>query len=150
MFTLTEYSDELRGKVLNFLSQVFTESGKYFEPEGRHIVFNDIKRNFLSFWCMLNDDEVIGTVAVKKLSNKVCELKGLYVYQKYHGQKLGYKLAKTAVNFAYGSGFEKIVLDTMSKHDKALRLYEKMGFQRCERYNDNEMADIFMELNLVR
>ncbi|MCR5599248.1 MAG: GNAT family N-acetyltransferase [Ruminococcus sp.] len=145
---LSVYSTNKCGKVHDFLRSVFQEAGKTFEPDGRHAAFNDIERNFIGFWCLMLDNEVVGTVAVKKLSETVCELKCLYVYERYHGRRLGYKLAETAVDFAKEMGFAKIVLDTMLKHDKALKLYEKMGFRRCERYNDNEMAEIFMELSI--
>lgn len=76
----------------------------------------------MGFWCAFDGKDIVGTVAVKKISDTVCELKGLYVYEKYHGQKTGYRLAETAVKFAKDQGFGKIVLDTMIRHDKALRL----------------------------
>lgn len=150
MFEIREYSADMKDKVLAFLSRAFPESGKTFEPEGRHCAFADIERNFIGFWCLFGNDDIIGTVAVKKLSETDCELKGLYVYEKFHGMGLGHRLAETAVTFAKCSGFERIVLDTISTYEKALRLYEKMGFRRIERYNDNEKADVFMmkELNV--
>ena len=144
MFELKAFEPAMHDKVTEFLTAVFKESGKIFEPHGRHSAFADISENFIGFWCMLEDDAVIGTVAVKRLNASECELKGLYVYEKYHGRGLGYKLAVTAVDFAVKHGFEKMYLDTMAKHEKALRLYEKMGFRLTEKYNDNEMAEIFM------
>jgi GNAT superfamily N-acetyltransferase len=144
MFEIRKYSADLREKVLAFLGSVFPESGKSFEPAGRHSAFSDIERYFVGFWCLFDDDDIIGTVAVKRLSDTDCELKGLYVYEKYHGMGLGHGLAKTAVDFARDSGFERIVLDTVSTYDKALRLYKKMGFRTIDRYNNNERADVFM------
>ena len=149
MFEIRKYSADMRGKVLAFLGSVFPESGKPFEPEGRHSAFSDIEWNFAGFWCLFDEDDIIGTVAVKRLSDTDCELKGLYVYEKHHGMGLGRRLAETAVDFARDSGFERIVLDTVSTYDKALRLYKKMGFRTIDRYNNNERADVFMmkELN---
>lgn len=150
MFEIKEYSADMKDKVLVFLSKVFIESGKSFEPEGRHCAFADIGRHFAGFWCLFRNDDVIGTVAVKKLSDTDCELKGLYVYKEFHGMGLGRKLAETAVDFARSKGFDKILLDTISTYEKAIRLYEKMGFRCIERYNSNERADVFMmkELNV--
>ena len=96
----------------------------------------------------MDSNEVIGTVAVKKLSDIRCELKGLYLYKKYHSQKLGFRLAETAVSFARNSGFSQMVLDTVSVYERAMRLYTKMGFKPIERYNSNERADVFMSLEL--
>ena len=36
----------------------------------------------------------------------------------------------------------------MTQYDKALRLYRSLGFKETDRYNDNEMADVFMLLDL--
>ena len=146
MYEVKEFSADMQRDVNDFFANVFPEAGKTYEPEGRHAVFADAEHNFIGFWCLFDDDKLIGTAAVKKLGDTECELKGLYLYEKYHGQKQGYRLAKIAVDFAKNSGFHEIKLDTMSIYDKAIRLYEKLGFVRSERYNDNERADIFMKL----
>ena len=39
-----------------------------------------------------------------------------------------------------------IYLDTLSSSKRAVRLYERAGFQQTERYNDNYTADTFMVL----
>ena len=67
----------------------------------------------------MDSNEVIGTVAVKKLSDIRCELKGLYLYKKYHGQKLGYRLIQTAISFAQYSGFSQMLLDTVAGYERA-------------------------------
>ena len=67
MFEIREYSADMREKVLAFLSSVFPESDKHFEPEGRHCAFADIEHNFAGFWCLFDEDDIIGTVAVKRL-----------------------------------------------------------------------------------
>ena len=102
----------------------------------------------MGFWCLFDDDRVIGTVAVKKLGDKVCELKCMYLYREYQGQGLGRRLAETAMSFAREKGFEKMLLDTVSTYENALRLYEKLGFVPTERYNDNMKADVFMSREL--
>ena len=141
---IMNYSPDMRERVHDFLGRVFPESGKSFEPEGRYSIFADIERNFIVFLCLFDGDSIIGTAAVKRLNDSACELKGLYLYKDYHGRGLGFKLVDTAVEAARRLGFERIFLDTMSGYDRAMRLYEKMGFVRTDRYNDNERADVFM------
>lgn len=148
MPVIKPFSPQMQGAVVQFLSEVFPESGKVFEPEGRHVAFADIERNFIGFWCLFDDEQLIGTVAVKRLSENVCELKGMYIYKKYHRQEFGRRLAETAVNFAREMGFGKMVLDTVSTYENAMRLYEKLGFVPTERYNDNQKADVFMSMEL--
>ena len=148
MYEIKDFSSDMQQDVNEFFTNVFPESGKSFEPEGRHAAFADIEHNFVGFWCLFDDKKLIGTVAVKKLSDTECELKGLYLYEKYHGQKLGYRLAKTAVDIAGEMGFSVMKLDTISTYDRAMRLYQQIGFVPTERYNDNQKADVFMSLML--
>lgn len=147
-FGIVKYNDRMLSGVMDFFSKVFPESGKVFEPQGRHTVFADIEHNFMGFWCLMDDSDIIGTVAVKRLNDSQCELKGLYLYKKYHGQRLGYRLIQTAISFAQYSGFSQMLLDTVAGYERAMRLYTKMGFKPTERYNSNERADVFMSLEL--
>ena len=148
MITIKSFSADMQRSVCEFLADVFPESGKVFEPLGRHASFADIEHNYMGFWCAVDDEKIIGTVGVKKLGDTLCELKAMYLFREYHGRGLGRRLAETAVNFARSSGFGSIVLDTVSTYENALALYKKMGFQRIERYNDNERADVFMSKQL--
>ncbi len=146
---IVPYRDAMKESVLAFLSEAFVAAGKVFEAEGRHKIYTDIPNNFLLFLCMKQQEKVIGTVALKKLSEKTCELKTLYLLKAWQGKKLGYALASSAIDFAKENGFEKIYLDSMKGYDKAIRLYRSLGFKECERYNDNDKADVFMVKELA-
>ena len=93
---------------------------------------------------------MIGTAALKKLDSGRCELKALYLLEKYHKKGLGRRLLTTAIQKAQQDCYEEMYLDTSSSSKKAIRLYEKTGFVKTERYNDNYMAEIFMILKLGR
>ena len=41
-------------------------------------------------------------------------------------------------------------LDTMRNSIAARKIFEKYGFQEINKYNDNEIAEIFMELKLKK
>lgn len=145
---LADYSDELKDRVFAFTDECFRELGKAFEPQGRHSFYNDIESTFAMFKCLLADDNVIGTVGLKKIDDDTVELKALYLDKNYRGQGLGTKLINTAVDEARQLGFKTIVLDSMSGYKDALKLYEKTGFVPTERFNDNPYADVFMKKDL--
>jgi GNAT superfamily N-acetyltransferase len=46
--------------------------------------------------------------------------------------------------FARQRGFAWIYLDSFAALKIAVRLYRKRGYVRCERYNDNPQATIFL------
>ena len=81
----------------------------------------------------------------KKIDEATVELKALYLSNDFRGIGLGRRLMETAISFAKEKGFERVVLDSMSKYKDALRLYVNFGFMETERYNDNQYADVFME-----
>ena len=90
----------------------------------------------------------IGTAGLKKLDSGRCELKALYLLEKYYGKGLGRRLLDTVLQKARRDGYREMYLDTLSTSKRAVRLYEKAGFKRTEKYNDNDAADIFMVLRL--
>ena len=145
---IVPYQECYKQQLFAFTEHCFTELGKSFEPEGRHSFYNDIALNFIGFWCMLADNEVAGTVALKELSDSTAELKALYLAEKLRGNGTGKLLLNTALSFAKEAGYKYVVLDSMSKYTAALKLYEKTGFKYISRFNDNIYADVFMKLEL--
>ena len=139
------YNASLKDAVFTFTDECFRSVGKVFEPDGRHAFYNDIEKNFDRFWCLVSGDQVLGTVAVKRLDETTSELKALYLAPELRVKGYGYKMLDLAVLFAREKGYKRIVLDSMSKYTAALKLYEKYGFTHIERYNDNQKADVFME-----
>lgn len=85
---------------------------------------------------------------VKRLDSQRCELKSLYLAERYQGIGLGSALLETAIKEAGREGYAEMLLDTLATSKRALALYEKMGFVSTDRYNDNRMADIFMRLQI--
>ena len=146
---IVPYSDKLKQSLFCFTDACFSELGKKFEPEGRHSSYNDIENSFKVFFCLItNNDQVVGTVALKKLDDDTAELKALYLDNRYRRQGLGKLLINIIIEEARTSGFKAIVLDSMKQYKEARRLYEKCGFTDCARYNDNTYADVFMKLEL--
>ena len=72
---IVPYSDKLKQSVFSFTDACFSELGKKFEPEGRHSSYNDIENAFKLFICLTtNNDQVIGTVALKKVDDTIIRL----------------------------------------------------------------------------
>ena len=145
---LVKYDNTYKQHVFEFTGRCFEELGKKFEPSGRHAFYNDIENAFEAFYCLIDKDNVIGTVALKKIDEYTVELKALYLDSSYRGKGLGSRLINKVIDEAKNRGFKSMVLDSMSQYKDALRLYEKCGFEDTERYNDNAYADVFMKLEL--
>jgi putative acetyltransferase len=97
---------------------------------------------------MLKDSELIGTGAIRKLREDICELKRLWLLTEHHGKGLGYRMIQELFSFARGSGYKRIWLQTDAMYQsRALEFYKRLGFDEIPRYSDRT-DDISMELVL--
>lgn len=78
-----------------------------------------------------------------------CELKRLYVKEKYRGKHLSDRLMEAVLKEAKAIGYETIYLDTLPFLKEAIHLYRKFGFFDCDPYNNSPMdQSIYMCLDL--
>lgn len=97
-------------------------------------------------WLAHIGDEVVGCVVLRKLESvpRAGECKRLYVRPSARGRRVADKLMDALEAFARDEGLDWIYLDTYDDLKAAIALYEKRGYERCERYNDNPQATLFM------
>ncbi|HKT27546.1 helix-turn-helix domain-containing GNAT family N-acetyltransferase [Dyella sp.] len=97
-------------------------------------------------WLAYLGDEVAGCVVLRKLANLrgASECKRLYVKPGARGKHIADKLLDAQEAFARDEGIEWIYLDSYDDLKAAIALYEKRGYEHCERYNDNPQATVFM------
>ncbi len=78
-------------------------------------------------------------------------MKRLYVKDKFQGLSLGRKLTEAIIAKAKVLGYKKMQLDTLQRLDRAIGLYEKMGFKQIQPYYANPLTEvIYWELELDR
>jgi ribosomal protein S18 acetylase RimI-like enzyme len=83
---------------------------------------------------------------LRKLPNiaHASECKRLYVKPTARGKHIADKLLDAQEAFARNEGVDWIYLDSYDDLKAAIALYERRGYERCERYNDNPQATLFM------
>ena len=151
MIELAAYEPPLNEALLAFLGRCLPESGRSFDPEGRHAHLMRIEEAYEALWCLVEDGgEVVGCAGVRALDARTCELKTLFVFERLQGRGWGRRLAECAVAFARERGYDAVRLDTISTSANAIALYRRLGFRDIDRYGGNPMADVFMELDLAR
>ena len=98
------------------------------------------------------DGAVVGCGAYKRRSDEYCEMKRLFVPDRFRGLGLGRKLSATLIAAAKEEGFKLMRLDTAAQMREAVALYEAIGFRRCAPYNEYPPRlmphMVFMELAL--
>ena len=100
---------------------------KYGAPSGRL---------YLALW----DGQVAGCIGMRKISERVCEMKRLYVRPAFRGHGIARELAKKLLAEASAAGYSRMVLDTLPFLGSALRLYHSLGFSEIPCYNDSPMS----------
>lgn len=98
-------------------AEIASLPGIYAPPKGRLLLAT-------------SDEQPAGCVSLKHVTDKVAELKRMYVSPNFRGQKIGWHLGKTLLDEARAIGYKKIVLDSHISMTRAHAIYEELGFNR--------------------
>lgn len=120
-----------------FEEEVAGLPGKYSKPEGRLYIVKE-------------GNEFIGTIALRKIEDGICEMKRLFLKDKARGKGIGNELVAKIIQDAKDIGYKSMRLDTIKeKMPKAVSIYERYGFKETTPYYHNPNPHtLFMELEL--
>ena len=107
-FEIIEYQKKYEPLLISFLEKCLPESHRSLDLNGRHSYYLNIAEYFVGFWCMFDDNNIIGTVAVSELEIKSCELKSLYLSEQYQGMGYGRKMLIYAIEQAKKHGYKSL------------------------------------------
>ena len=106
----TVYYDEATDR----LSEVFDKAGStYYIAEYNGIIVGGA-----------------GIYPTDGLGDGTCELVKMYLMPAARGSGLGRMLMDKCIDFAINAGYKQIYLETMPELRNAIKLYEKVGFER--------------------
>ena len=150
---IVKFRVDMQAQVNDFFKQCFSSVGIPYSPKDRHADVANVECHYMNngcFWCLIDDNHVIGTIAIRKIddTNRIAELKRMFVLPEFQGNGYGRLLLEHAVKCAQEQGYQKICLDTRKQFSVAQHLYRSVGFQETERYNDNEHAELYFEMDL--
>ena len=101
-------------------------------------------------WLAYIGEQVAGCVVLRRLNSipRAGECKRLFVKPAARGRGIATLLLDALEEHARSRQLDWIYLDTYDDLKEAITLYERRGYERCERYNDNPQATLFMRKNL--
>jgi ribosomal protein S18 acetylase RimI-like enzyme len=126
--------------------------------EAVQVIARDDRTTILSYItdsksCILlayHDAAPVGCILYRPLPHlgSAGEVKRLYVRPAFRKRGIAERLLEALERFASGLRVEWLYLDTSDALRAAIAFYEHHGYLRCERYNDNPQATIFMRKRL--
>lgn len=132
----------------------------YFKWLGMDLDFQNTDKEFKDFermyaypiGCFIYakiNNEIVGGVGTRRLTDDICEMKRLYIYEDYQGRGIGRLLCNKIISISKTLGYTKMRLDTVSKLESAIALYEKIGFKEIPKYYENpDVTTKYMEIEL--
>lgn len=124
--------------VEDYDKEVLSHPKKYIIDPGGHI------------FSVIENDEVIGTVALMPYKENVFELTKMAVAPNQRGKKIGQKLMQYCIDFAKEHEFDQLVLYSNTLLENAVYIYRKYGFLEIpvEENSPYKRSNIKMELPL--
>ena len=74
----------------------------------------------------------VGSVGLKRINDETCEVVRVFVSEEYRGNSYAGKLFEKIENLAREMGYKKVEMVAWAKAKSALKLYEKLGFEKSE------------------
>lgn len=107
----------------DFGAELANLPGAYAPPDGRLAL-------------AIVEGATAGCIALRRLDRSRCEAKRLYVRPEFRGGGLGRALLDWVIAEARASGYRELVGDTMPVMQRALAMYDRMGFERTAPYGE--------------
>lgn len=134
------YQDKFKIQIIDMILNIQNNEAKINLPLEEQPDLQDIpnyyEKNDGVFLVAIENDEVIGTIALMNYNNGNGVLKKFFVKKEYRNKGIGRVLFSTLHTFAKDHGFHTVLLDTPSVAKDSHRFYEKSGFRKI---SENEL-----------
>lgn len=122
-----------------------------YPPESNHLEplekLISLDYYFIAAW---NEHELLGIASFRRISKTYVEIKRLYVPHQHRGMGLAIKLMDVLEKKALQEGYPEARLETGIHQNEALRLYEKLGYEKTGPFGSyrEDPLSVFMRKKL--
>ena len=127
------------------------EVGELYEPglpKGPSARPEELSPPHGGFVVLTEDGRPVAGGGIKRLDERACELKRMYVVPDARGRGVGRELLAALEALARDLGYAVARLDTGAKQPGARRMYEEAGYASVPDYNGNPYAAFWGEKRL--
>jgi len=98
-----------------------------------------------AFVVAVSDGDPVACGGIQTIRDGVGEVKRMWVHDNWRGAGLGSRLLRHLEDVSRSLGHRMVRLDTNRALNEAIGMYERAGYVRIARYNDNPFATHFFE-----
>jgi ribosomal protein S18 acetylase RimI-like enzyme len=141
-----EYAGDFRRLNLEWIEQLFRVEAPDLkvldDPEAAIVAPGGM------IFVALDGEAVVGTAAMIRVSDERFELAKMAVAKSHRRRGVGEMLARACLDWAAARSGRWVFLETNSRLDDAIRLYERLGFRHAprRRMSDYARGDVYMEM----
>lgn len=136
---------EITAEAVEILKEYYEAVGVQVRdtPEGVETMVRDPDGGV---WIAYLNGEAAGCACLRALASRrfATECKRLYVRPAARGHRVAHSMLDAQEEYARARGLKRIFLDSKDDLKVAIGIYERRGFAKCKRYNDNPQATVFM------
>ena len=127
---LPKYQEQVINLILDIQRNEFNVPISLEEQSGLLNIHNFYQNGRGNFWIALDNDTVVGTIALLDMGNHQATLQKFFVCKNYRGKEIGVgqQLLDTLLDWATRQSMKEIYLGTTQVYRAAHRFYEKNGF----------------------
>jgi DNA-binding MarR family transcriptional regulator/GNAT superfamily N-acetyltransferase len=140
---------EARAAVQSYFDELDERFPDGFDP-GDHPDGEVMAPGAGAFVVATSDGEPVACGGVHELEPGVGEIKRMWVHRAWRGAGLGSRLLRHLERVAGDLGHTMVRLDTNGTLVEAIAMYERTGYRRIGRYNDNPYAQAWFEKPLAQ
>lgn len=127
------------------------ESRAHHAPWPREAFEDELANRQARIWVIDGEDRLAAMVVYWRVLDEL-DILDVAVDPLYEGQGLGTYLLRTLILVGTGKGIRRVVLEVRVSNERAIGLYEKLGFKKVGRrpdyYEDNQEDAFVMALDL--
>jgi GNAT superfamily N-acetyltransferase len=133
-----------------FIDRAFSHQSLESELQALSVAYGPLNGRILLARC---DGQICAGGAYRRLDDEICEMKRLFVPERFRGRGTGRRLCEAIIASARDAGFRLMRLDTGNLLTEAIGLYKSVGFRVCAPYHQYppELMPylVFMEMPLT-
>ncbi|MEP7375794.1 MAG: GNAT family N-acetyltransferase [Chitinophagaceae bacterium] len=130
-----KYKAEITQLILNIQQNEFNVPVTITDQPDLLDIENFYFRKDGNFWVAVENERVIGTIALIDIGNRQSALRKMFVHKDHRGKEkgIGQLLLNTLINWCRQKGIDEIYLGTVEQLHAAKRFYERNGFVKVEK-----------------